>query len=131
MNSLLMVTSFIFRLSLCPCAVPEHLYQPSSSTWTSVTLADLSQVEPCDEGRANDEGRWPKEILLTLSQSKLVGVKPVENTQGSLTAEPTAAYTFMLSSGGWIIPVRDEGKRKKSLLFKMPPLCPQCLWRLT
>lgn len=50
----------------------------------------------------------------SLSQTGEEGVKPVEKTQGSATADPTAAYTLVLSSDGWMIPFSEIKKTDKS-----------------
>lgn len=114
MSLLLATTSCIFRVSLWPSTVPEHLYLPSSSNATSRTLADLSQGTWEDvEDSEKEGGKWPTTVLkrepgFSFSQTGPEGFRPGVNTQGSVAADPTAAYTLALSLGGWTIPVRER-----------------------
>lgn len=48
----------------------------------------------------------------TLSQSGEEGIKSEEKRHGSMTADPTAAYTLVLSSDGWTIPLSEMKTRK-------------------
>lgn len=99
-------TSCIFRFKRCPFTVAEHLYIPSSSNQTSFKVADLSKVGSEDEEDGEKEaGRRPGEGLkrdpgFSFSQTGLKGIKPGENTHGSVTADPTEAYTLALSLDG-------------------------------
>lgn len=54
----------------------------------------------------------------SFSQTGLDGIKPGENTQGSVTADPTAAYTLVLSMDGWTIPVREKKSLRPSAVNK-------------
>lgn len=79
-------------------------------------MADLSKVGLEDEEDGEKEaGRRPGEGLkrdpgFSFSQTGLKGIKPGENTHGSVTADPTAAYTLVLSLDGWMIPVRESAR---------------------
>lgn len=100
----------MFRLSCCPFTVPEHLYTPLSSDHTSFRAADISEVVLKDDEDGEKEKRLgsglKKDRGFRFSQTRLVGIKPGEKTQGSVAADPRAAYTLVLSLGGWMIPVR-------------------------
>lgn len=131
---LLATTSCTFLVSRCPSAVAEHLYLPSSSDLTSVKLADLSHRwwdEKVDE--ANEGGRRPgadleRNPVLSLSQRGSEGIKPGENTQGRVTADPTAAYTLVLSVDGWTIPVKE--RERGFYRFWVMKLTSVTLWAL-
>lgn len=113
-NLLLATTSCIFPVNCCPSTVPEHLYLPASSNPTSFKPADLSQGSWEDSEDVEKEAGRRSGVGLKInpgfsfSQIELEGIKPGENTQGSVTADPTAAYTLVLSLDGWMIPVRER-----------------------
>lgn len=85
---------------------------PSSSNHTSFKVADLSKVGREDGEKERRLGTdFKRDPGLSFSQTGLEGIKPGENTQGSVTADFTAAYTLVLSLGGWMIPVRESKRR--------------------
>lgn len=97
---------------------------PSSSNHTSFKVADLSKVGREDGEKERRLGTdFKRDPGLSFSQTGLEGIKPGENTQGSVTADSTAAYTLVLSLGGWMIPVRESKRRfkKKSAIEKDEP----------
>lgn len=100
----------MFRLNCCLFTVPEHLYRPPSSNHTSFRAADLSEGVLKDDEDGGKEKRLgsglKKDPDFRFSQARLVGIKPGEKTQGSVAADPRAAYTLVLWLGGLMIPVR-------------------------
>lgn len=111
-NLLLATTSCTVRVCLCLCITPEHLYLPLSSGLTSFRLTDMSQGSWEENEDGEKAGRRPRAKLkwdpgFSFSQLGEDGAKSVEKTQGRVAADPTAAYTLVLSSGGWTIPLRE------------------------
>lgn len=117
----------MFRLNCCPFTVPEHLYIPSSSNHTSFRAADLSDFLLKDDEDGEKEKRLgsglKKDPGFRLSQTSLVGIKPGEKAQGSVAADPRAAYTLVLSLGGWMIPVRACKRRILGTVAKEKEEC--------
>lgn len=68
-----------------------------------------------EAGRRPGAGLLKPDPGFSFSQAELDGIKPEENTQGSVTSDPTAAYTLVLSLDGWMIPER-KGEIKDKII---------------
>lgn len=120
-NLLLATTSCIVRVSLFSFMVPAHLYLPWSLSSTSFIMRDWSQGEKDGRLLMFRSIGFPTP---TFSQDVVLGLNPAEKTQGRVTADPTAAYTMVLSLGGLMIPVDEKkGNKTTSVCFTREDQC--------